>query len=111
MDTNSFYLLGDNILIRPVKQEPSEKKTDSGLLLVDNSPEAPVNSGEVVYVGNGRVLDNGMVLSPGVNVGDIAFYRPYVTEAFSINGEELMLIKVHDLFGCIPAKPAEGLPF
>ena len=50
--------LQDSIIVKRVDQE---KTTASGIVIPDNAAEKP-DQGEVIAVGNGKVLEDGKVL-------------------------------------------------
>jgi len=50
--------LGDHVLVRPLS---NEEKTEGGIYLPDTAKEKP-QEGEIIAVGQGRMLDNGTVL-------------------------------------------------
>ena len=58
--------LADRLVVKVVS---GEEKTKSGLYLPDTAQEKP-QEGEVIAVGNGRVLDNGQKMPLEVKVGD-----------------------------------------
>ncbi len=58
--------LHDRVVIR---RSEEEKKTAGGIVLPGSAAEK-ANSGEILAVGTGRVLDNGEVRALAVKVGD-----------------------------------------
>ncbi len=85
--------LGDRVV---VKQEPSEEKTQSGILLPDTAKEKP-QVGTVIAVGTGRVLDNGQRLPLEVKVGDKVIYAKYGGTEVKIDSEELIILQERDI--------------
>ena len=61
-----FRPLHDRVLVRRIE---AEEKTAGGIIIPDTAKEKP-QEGEVVAVGEGKVLDNGPVRAPKVKVGD-----------------------------------------
>ncbi|MDE5001011.1 co-chaperone GroES, partial [Francisella tularensis] len=51
-----------------VRRAEEEKKSAGGIILTGNAKEKP-SQGEVVAVGNGKILDNGTTLPMDVKVG------------------------------------------
>jgi len=58
--------LHDRVIVRRTEEE---KTTASGLIIPDSATEKPLE-GKILAVGNGRINDNGDVLSLDVKVGD-----------------------------------------
>ncbi|MEL6187197.1 MAG: co-chaperone GroES, partial [Myxococcota bacterium] len=61
-----FRPLQDRIL---VKRTAAEEKSKGGIIIPDSAKEKPIE-GEVIAVGNGKVLDDGKTRSPEVKPGD-----------------------------------------
>ena len=89
--------LHDRIVVR---RKEEETKTAGGIVLPGNAAEKP-SQGEVLAVGDGRVLDNGDVRSLAVKVGDIVVFGQYSGSAVKIDGEELLIMSESDVFGVL----------
>ncbi len=76
--------LEDHVLIKPFTEE---NVTKSGIILPD-SKEKP-KKGEVVGIGNGKVLDNGQRSPIDVKIGDIVYFTQYAPDEIEVdeNGE------------------------
>ena len=85
--------LGDRVV---VKQEPSEEKTKSGIVLPESAKEKP-SEGTVVAVGSGRVLDNGQKVPLEVKIGDKIIYSKYGGTEVKIDGEEYVILQERDI--------------
>jgi chaperonin GroES len=69
-----------------VKRWEEEKTSAGGIVIPDTATEKPIK-GEVVAVGNGKVLDNGQVRSLDVKEGDRVLFGKYSgTEVRRPNG-------------------------
>jgi chaperonin GroES len=87
--------LYDRVLIRPLE---AEAKTKGGILLPDTVKEKP-QMGEVVAIGEGRLLDSGTLCPLKVKVGNKVLYGKYSgSEVTTKDGEELLIIKEEDIF-------------
>ena len=75
--------LGDRLV---VKAAPNEEKTKGGLVLPDTVKEKPVE-GEVVAVGQGKVLENGTRQPMEVKVGDKVIYSKYSGTEVKVDDE------------------------
>ena len=85
--------LGDRVV---VKQEPSEEKTQSGILLPDSAKEKP-QVGTVIAVGTGRTLDNGQRLAMEVKIGDKVIYSKYGGTEVKVDNEEFIILQERDI--------------
>ncbi|HHX75021.1 MAG TPA: co-chaperone GroES [Firmicutes bacterium] len=87
--------LGDRVVIKPLE---AEEKTASGIVLPDKAKEKP-QEGEVMAVGNGRVLDNGTRVEMDVAVGDRVLFSKYAGTEIKIDGEEYLIMRQDDILG------------
>jgi len=86
--------LHDRVVVR---REEEEQKTAGGILLPGSAQEKP-NRGEVVAVGNGRVLDSGEVRAVDVKVGDVVVFGQYAgNDKMDVDGEELIILSESDI--------------
>ncbi len=85
--------LGDRVV---VKQEPSEEKTQSGIVLPDTAKEKP-QMGTVIAVGLGKVLDNGQRVPLEVKVGDKVIYAKYGGTEVKLDNEEYIILQERDI--------------
>ena len=91
--------LGDRVVVR---RKEEETKSAGGIVLPGSATEKP-NQGEVLAVGNGRVLDNGEVRPVDVKVGDTVLFGGYVQNTVTVDGEELLVLAEAEIFGVIEA--------
>ena len=87
--------LGDRVVIKPLE---AEEKTASGIVLPDKAKEKP-QEGEVMAVGNGRVLDNGTRVEMDVAAGDRVLFSKYAGTEIKIDGEEYLIMRQDDILG------------
>ena len=86
--------LHDRVL---VKRLANEEKTAGGLYIPDVAKEK-AQTGKVIAVGTGRLLDDGKIAPMQVKVGDIVFLPKYAgTEA---SGEHV-IIKEEEILGIV----------
>lgn len=86
-----------------VKRLPEEEKTKSGIIIPDTAKEKP-QEGEVIAVGNGRILENGQKIPMEVKVGDIVIFGKYAGNEIKIDGEEYLIMREDDVLGIIEKK-------
>lgn len=89
--------LQDRIL---VKRLEGEEKTASGIIIPDTAKEKP-QQGEVIAVGNGKVLDDGKMRKPDVKVGDKVLFSKYAGSEVKLDGTEHLIMREDDLLGVI----------
>ena len=89
--------LADRIVVKVVN---GEEKTKSGLYLPDTAQEKP-QEGEVIAVGNGRVLDNGQKMPLEVKVGDRIIFSKYSGTEIKLEGEKFVIISERDVLAVI----------
>ncbi|MBO4789700.1 MAG: co-chaperone GroES [Oxalobacter sp.] len=89
--------LQDRIIIKRVEQTTT---TASGLIIPDAAAEKP-DQGEVLAVGNGKVLEDGKVLPLDVKVGDYVLFGKYSGQAVKVDGEELLVMRESDVMAII----------
>jgi chaperonin GroES len=83
-----------------VKRLESETKTASGILLPEAAAEKP-DQGEVIAVGNGKILEDGKVRPLDVKVGDRVLFGKYSGQAFKDNGVELLMMREEDIMAVV----------
>ncbi|WP_298443765.1 co-chaperone GroES [uncultured Ferrimonas sp.] len=84
-----------------VKRTEVESKSAGGIVLTGSAAEKSTR-GEIVAVGNGRVLDNGEVKALDVKVGDtVIFNEGYGVKAEKIDGEEVLIMSESDILAIV----------
>lgn len=89
--------LGDRIIIELVEVE---EKTAFGIVLPDSAKEKP-QTGKVVAVGTGRVLDNGTRLELDVNVGDEIIFSKFSGTDVKYDGVEYLILRENDVLAIV----------
>ena len=79
-----------------VKRLEEEQKTKGGIIIPDSAKEKP-QEGEVLAVGNGKILDDGKKIPLDVKVGDRVLFSKYSGTDIKIDGEEYLIIKEDDI--------------
>ncbi len=90
--------LYDRVVVKPA--EEAEEKTPSGIIIPDTAKEKP-SEGEVVAVGEGRLLENGEIAPLKVKVGDKVIYSKYAGNEFVVDGEELIVLREDDILAIV----------
>ena len=89
--------LQDRVIVKRVKEE---EKTKGGIIIPDSAKEKPIE-GEVLAVGNGKVLDDGSVRKLDVKVGDRVLFGKYSGTEVKIDGEEHLILREDDILGVL----------
>lgn len=88
--------LSDNVLVEVIEQVT---KTASGIYLPDTAAKEKPQTGKVVAVGDGKVLDNGKIFKADVAVGDEVLFAKYAGTEVKIDGKDYLLIPGHEILG------------
>jgi chaperonin GroES len=89
--------LHDRVLVKRIEEET---KTKGGIIIPDTAKEKPIK-GEVIAVGEGRILDNGQKVPVSVKVGDKIIFSKYAGTEIKIEGEEHLIMREDDILGVI----------
>lgn len=89
--------LHDRVIVRRVEEE---KVSTGGIVIPDNAAEKPIR-GEVLAVGNGKVLDNGEQRGLDVNAGDKVLFGKYSGTEVKVDDEELLVMREDDIMAII----------
>jgi len=94
----SIRPLHDRVII---KRKEVESKSAGGIVLTGSAAEKSTR-GEVVAVGNGRILENGEVRALDVKVGDqVIFSEGYGAKTEKLDGEEVLILAEGDILAIV----------
>jgi chaperonin GroES len=85
-----------------VKRMEEERMSAGGIVIPDSATEKPVR-GEILAVGNGKILDNGEKRPLDINVGDTILFGKYSGTEVKVDGEELLVMREEDIMAVIEA--------
>lgn len=83
-----------------VKRWEEEKTSPGGIVIPDSAAEKPIK-GEVIAVGNGKVLDNGERLELAIKPGDKVLFGKYSGTEVKVDGEEYLVMREDDIMGVL----------
>ena len=87
---------------RVVVRRKEEEETSSGGIVLPGSAKEKPNQGEVIAVGDGKVLDNGELRALAVKVGDRVVFGQYAgSNTVEVDGEELIIMNESEIYGVI----------
>ena len=83
-----------------VKRMQEEEKTKGGIIIPDTAKEKPIE-GQILAVGNGKILEDGTVRKLDIKVGDKVLFSKYAGTEIKIDGEEHLMMREEDILGVI----------
>jgi len=89
--------LHDRVIVRRMEEE---RTSPGGIVIPDSATEKPIQ-GEVLAVGNGKLLENGDVRPLEVKVGDRVLFGKYSGTEVKVSGEEVLVMREEDIMGVI----------
>ena len=89
--------LHDRVVVRRLEEE---RTSAGGIVIPDTAAEKPIQ-GEVIAVGNGKVLDNGDVRPIGVKLGERVLFGKYSGTEVKVSGEEVLVMREDDIMGVV----------
>ena len=96
--------LHDRILIRRVAEEETVR---GGIIIPDSAKEKP-QEGEVIAVGNGKILENGQRVPLDVKEGNRILFGKYAGSDIKFEEQEYLILREDEVLGILAdaAKPA-----
>ena len=89
--------LHDRVVIR---REEEETKSAGGIVLPGSASEKPAR-GEVIAIGNGKLLENGEVRPLDIKVGDKVIFGQYGGSTVKLDGDEYLVLQESEIFAVI----------
>ena len=87
---------------RVVVRRNEEEETSAGGIVLPGSAKEKPNQGEVVAVGDGKVMDSGEQRALSVKVGDTVVFGQYAgSNTIEVDGEELILMSESEIFAVV----------
>ncbi|MGE0883673.1 MAG: co-chaperone GroES [Blastocatellales bacterium] len=89
--------LNDRIIVRRVEEQEQMR---GGLYIPDTAKEKP-QEGEVIAVGNGKLLENGTRIAIDLKAGDKVLFGKYSGTEVKLDGEEYLILREDDILGVV----------
>jgi len=89
--------LHDRLLVRRIEEKQTAK---GGIIIPDTAKEKP-QKGEVLAVGNGRILDNGTKIPLDVKVGNKILFGKYTGTDIKLDGEEVLILREDEVLAVL----------
>jgi chaperonin GroES len=83
-----------------IKRTEEKEQMVGGLYVPDTAREKP-QQGEVIAVGDGRILEDGTRVPPDLKVGDQALFGKYSGTEVKIEGDEFVILREDDVLAVI----------
>jgi chaperonin GroES len=93
----SIRPLNDRIIVRRMEEQEQMR---GGLYIPDTAKEKP-QEGEVLAVGNGKLLDNGQRIAIDLKAGDRILFGKYAGTEIKLDGEEYLILREDDVLGVV----------
>ena len=89
--------LHDRLIVRRIEEKETVK---GGIIIPDTAKEKP-QEGEVIAVGNGKILDNGTKLELDVKAGDKILFGKYSGTEIKIDGQEYLILREDEVLAIL----------
>jgi len=89
--------LHDRLLVRRIEEKETAK---GGIIIPDTAKEKP-QEGEVLAVGNGKLLENGTKIALDVKVGNKILFGKYTGTDIKIDGEEVLILREDEVLAVL----------
>ena len=89
--------LHDRVVIKRVEEN---EQMIGGLYIPDTAKEKP-QQGEVIAVGDGRILEDGTRVPLELKVGDQVLFGKYSGTEIKIDGEEYLIMRESDILAIV----------
>jgi chaperonin GroES len=92
--------LHDRLVVRRIE---AKETAQGGIIIPDTAKEKP-QEGEVLAVGNGKMLEDGTKVPLDVQVGDRILFGKYTGTDIKIEGEDVLILREEEVLAVFTAK-------
>jgi chaperonin GroES len=89
--------LHDRVVIKRLEEE---RTSPGGIVIPDTAAEKPIR-GEVIAVGNGKILENGEVRPLDLKKGDRVLFGKYSGTEVKVDGEDVLVMREDDVMAVL----------
>ena len=89
--------LHDRLVVRRIEEKETVK---GGIIIPDTAKEKP-QEGEVIAVGNGKLLENGTKVPLDVKAGDRILFGKYSGTDIKIDGQEFLILREDEVLAVV----------
>lgn len=90
--------VSDHIIVKAI---PAEERSAAGIIIPDTVSKERAERGEVMSVGPGRELENGVRSKMDVQPGHVVLFKKYAPDEVKVDGQEFLVIKMDDVMAII----------
>ncbi|MHC1717948.1 MAG: co-chaperone GroES [Acidaminococcaceae bacterium] len=90
--------LADHIIVEAIVKE---EKTSSGIYLPDTAAKEKPQTGKVIAVGKGKVLENGTRVEPEVKVGEVVVFAKYSGTEVKVEEKDYLILSERDILAVL----------
>jgi len=83
-----------------VKRMEEERTSPGGIVIPDTAAEKPIK-GEIIAVGNGKLLESGELRPLDLKPGDKVIFGKYSGTEVKVEGQEYLVMKEDDIMAVI----------
>ncbi len=91
VDIREFNILYDNVFVKGINISVRD-----GIYRPAQYEDKP-EIGEVINIGNGRLLENGTTVPLAVKIGDVVYFNKYSSTKFNFDGEDYYIVREEDI--------------
>ena len=89
--------LHDRLFVRRIEEK---ERARGGIIIPDTAKEKP-QRGDVIAVGNGKVLENGTRLPLDVKAGDKILFGKYSGTEIKVDGEDVLILREDEVLAVL----------
>jgi chaperonin GroES len=89
--------LHDRLLVRRIEEKETAR---GGIIIPDTAREKP-QEGEVLAIGNGKLLENGTKIALDVKVGDKILFGKYTGTEVKIDGQDVLILREDEVLAVL----------
>jgi len=89
--------LHDRVLVKRLEED---RTSAGGIIIPDTAAEKPVR-GEIVAVGNGKILEDGTVRGLDLKAGDQVLFGKYAGTEIKVEGVEYLMMREDDVMAVL----------
>ena len=89
--------LEDRVVVKRLEEKEVAR---GGIIIPDTAKEKP-QEGEILAVGQGKILSNGNRGSMDVKVGDRILFGKYSGSEVKIDGDDVLIMRQEDILGIL----------
>ena len=89
--------LADRVVVKPIEQQEIKK---GGIIIPDTAKEKPME-GEIVAVGDGKILDDGKRMTLDVKQGDRVLFGKYAGTEIKIDDQDYVIMREEEILAVL----------